>query len=172
MEYHAENNDLSDIGIFLNYEARGNEGPGIAFEYSDNNAWLVSAMSEVGKRPIANSLSYEIYKMMPNATDFTIFKERGVQGINHAFIDGFSFYHNPADTPDRINMRSVQHTGENMWRMARHFGNADISNIPTESNASFFNFFGLLVIYPSSLDLIILLLLLAVTGLYVAKPKA
>jgi len=161
----VENRDLSNIGMVLNYEARGNSGAGIFFEWSEGNAWLVKEMRKAANNPVASSMAYEIYNKLPNDTDFTHFKAAGLKGINHAFIDGFSFYHNPADTPDRINMRSVQHTGENMWRMARHFGNADISNIPTESNASFFNFFGLLVIYPSSLDLIILILLLAVTGM-------
>jgi hypothetical protein len=161
----VESKDLSSIGMVLNYEARGNSGAGIFFEWSEGNAWLAKEMRKAASNPVASSMAYEIYNKLPNDTDFTHFKTAGLKGINHAFIDGFSFYHNPADTPERINMRSVQHTGENMWRMAMHFGNADISDIPTDANASFFNFFGLLVIYPASLDFIILLLLLAVTGL-------
>lgn len=161
----VESKDLSSIGMVLNYEARGNSGAGIFFEWSEGNAWLAKEMRKAASNPVASSMAYEIYNKLPNDTDFTHFKTAGLKGINHAFIDGFSFYHNPADTPERINMRSVQHTGENMWRMAMHFGNADISDIPTDTNASFFNFFGLLVIYPASLDFIILLLLLAVTGL-------
>jgi len=161
----VESKDLSSIGMVLNYEARGNSGAGIFFEWSEGNAWLAKEMRKAASNPVASSMAYEIYNKLPNDTDFTHFKTAGLKGINHAFIDGFSFYHNPADTPERINMRSVQHTGENMWRMAMHFGNADISDIPTDNNASFFNFFGLLVIYPASLDFIILLLLLAVTGL-------
>ncbi len=155
-QYYAENSDLSDIGILLNYEARGNEGPGIAFEYSDNNAWLIAEMAKASKRPIANSLSYEVYKRMPNGSDFTIFKEGGVQGINYAFIDGFSYYHNPADNIENLSPESVQHTGENMYLMAKHFSNFDFAKV-TEGNASFFNFYGNLIHYPSGADFPILI---------------
>lgn len=162
-QHYAEKNDLTDIGIMLNYEARGNEGAGIAFEYSDNNAWLISEMAKASKRPIANSLSYEIYKRMPNATDFTVFKNKGVQGINYAFIDGFSYYHNPADNIENLSLESVQHTGENMYRMAKHFSNFDFST-EASGNASFFNFYGNLIHYPSGMDLWILIFLLCLLG--------
>lgn len=158
-QHYAENNDLSEIGILLNFEARGNEGPGMAFEFSDNNAWLISEMAIASKRPIANSLSYEIYKKMPNGTDFTIFKEKGVQGINYAFIDGFSYYHNPADNIENLSLKSVQHTGENMYRMAKHFSNFEFNSTP-EGNACFFNFYGNLIHYPASMDLFILIFLM------------
>ena len=162
-KHYAENNDLSDIGILLNFEARGNEGPGLAFEFSDNNAWLISEMAKASKRPIANSLSYEIYKKMPNGTDFTVFSDSGVQGINYAFIDGFSYYHNPADNIENLSLESVQHTGENMYRMAKHFSNFDFIT-PPKGNASFFNFYGNLIHYPAQFDLFILIFILCLLG--------
>ncbi len=163
-QYYAENNDLSEIGILLNFEARGNEGPGIAFEFSDDNTWLISEMAKASKRPIANSLSYEVYKRMNNGTDFTIFKEGGVQGINYAFIDGFSYYHNPVDNIENLSLKSVQHTGENMYRMAKHFSNFDFTAPTKEGNASFFNFYGNLIHYPASLDLFVLIFLICLLG--------
>lgn len=156
-EAYAENHDLSEIGVLLNYEARGNSGQSISFEWSDGNAWLVKQLRKVGKRPIANSMSYEIYDRMPNGSDFTIFKDEGVPGINNAFIGGFSYYHSPDDSPERLNYRSVQHSGENMLRLTRHFANLDLSNVKSQ-NASFFNLFGLLIIYPVWLDTVLILL--------------
>ena len=153
----VETQDLSHIGLVLNYEARGNSGPSIAFEWSDDNAWLVDQLKTVGKKPVTSSLSYEIYKLLPNDTDFTHFKEAGLTGINHAFIDGFSYYHNPVDNVENINWNSVQHVGENMYLMAKHFGNVDISNTRTH-NASFFNFLGGLIMYPSSWDIYLLIM--------------
>ncbi len=156
--YHVEKNDMEDVGILLNYEARGNQGPCNAFEWSDDNAWLVREMKKSAIRPITSSLSYEIYKMMPNSSDFTAFARRNVSGINHAFIDGFSYYHNPADNIENISMNSVQHTGENMYLMTKHFSNYDFS-VKESGNASFFNFYGLLITYPASRDLLILIFL-------------
>ncbi len=155
----VEQRDISNIGLVLNYEARGNSGPSISFEWSEGNAWLVKQVKKVGRRPIANSLSFEIYNLLPNDTDFTFFKKAGLPGINHAFIDGFSYYHNPDDSPERLNMESVQHTGENMYHLVKHFANIDLSNVVSH-NASFFNLFTSLIIYPASWDLFFLILTL------------
>ena len=172
--FHVKKEKMDDIGILLNYEARGNEGPGIAFEWSNNNAWLVREMKKSAVRPITSSFSYEVYNLMPNSSDFTAFKKRNVAGINHAFIDGFSYYHNPADNIDNISLESVQHTGENMYLMAKHFANYDFSNVET-GNASFFNFYGFLVQYPSSIDLflvtLLVLLFITLLGFQLRKKK-
>ena len=165
---YVEQREVSHIGVLLNYEARGNSGASISFEWSEGNAWLVSQLKKVATKPVANSMSFEIYKNLPNDTDFTYFKEAGINGINHAFIDGFSYYHNPADTPENINQRSVQHTGTNMLALTRHFANIDLSVTKTH-NASFFNFLGLLIIYPSSWDLIILIAALAFIALLLVQ---
>ncbi len=146
---YTETQDLNDIGLILNYEARGNAGPSISFEWSDKNSWLVHQVREAGSRPIASSLSYEIYKLLPNSTDYTAFKAKDIPGINHAFIEGFSYYHNPEDTPENINLASVYHTGDNMHRLAKHFADQDLTQVKNK-DAAFFNILGGLVIYPAS----------------------
>jgi len=156
-QYHLENNEMDDVALVLNYEARGASGPGIAFEWSENNAWLVKEVAKAYKRPIANSLSYEIYQRMPNASDFTIFQRKDLPGVNHAFIDDFSYYHHPQDDLKHVSKESIQHTGENMYLAAKHFINMDFDGVK-KGNASFFNFYGGLIYYPASFDLFILLL--------------
>ena len=155
---YTETKDLSNLGLILNYEARGNSGASIAFEWADENGFLVREMRKVGKRPISSSLSYEIYNILPNDTDYSRFKPKGIAGINHAFIEGFSYYHNPEDKLETINWASVKHTGENMLRLAKHFGNMDLNNIKAP-NASFFNFFSKLIIYPASWNFALLVIL-------------
>jgi hypothetical protein len=158
---YAENHDLSSIGVLLNFEARGNSGPSYAFEWSENNYELVKAFKSAVPKPIANSMSFEVYNRMPNGSDFTIFKDQGVAGINHAFIDGFSYYHSPEDKPENINLKSVQHHGDYMYNLVRYFGNADLS-FKEESNATFFNFYAIFVVYPSGWDLLFIIM----TGLF------
>lgn len=165
---YVENHDVAEIGILLNYEARGNSGPSISFEWSEGNAWLVKQLRKVGKRPIANSMSFEIYDRMPNGSDFTEFKDLGVPGINNAFIGGFSYYHSPDDTPENLKMESVQHAGENMYRLTQHFASIDLNGAGTQ-NASFFNFFGALIIYPVGLDLLLVILGLGLWGLLLMR---
>lgn len=164
----TEMRDVSHIGVVLNYEARGNSGASLSFEWSEGNAWLVKQLKKVATRPVATSMSFEIYKNLPNDTDFTYFKEAGMNGINHAFIDGFSYYHNPADKPENINQKSVQHTGTNMLALTQHFANIDLSTTKTQ-NATFFNFLNLLVIYPSAWDIFILILSLLLVGFLIIR---
>ncbi len=169
-KYHMENNGPHDYAVLLNYEARGNEGPGIAFEWSEDNHWLVSQVAEAYQKPVANSMSFEVYKLMPNSSDFTVFQKYGIKGVNHAFIDGFSYYHHPQDDVHHLSPESVQHTGENMYLAARHFINADL-DVEHNGNATFFNFYGWFVYYSSIYDLFLLILGLLLSIIYIVSSS-
>lgn len=153
---HYEN--IDKIGLILNFESRGNSGSVYSFETTPENGWMLREFKKAVKKPISNSLAYEIYKLMPNGTDFTEFKRTGITGINSAFIDGWAYYHSPADTPENLDMRSFQHHGDHMLGMVQHFGNMDLSDTKA-SDVIFFNpLGGWLLIYSQSLDLPLILL--------------
>lgn len=164
---------LDDIGLLLNFEARGNSGASYSFETTSENGWMIREFRKAVKKPITNALAYEIYKLMPNGTDFTEFKGLGITGINSAFFDGWAYYHSPADTPENIDLKSLQHQGDHILGSLRHFGNMELTDTKKE-DAIFFNpIAGLLVIYNKSLDipLIILTALLWVFCLFYGKKK-
>lgn len=153
---HYDN--IEGIGLILNFESRGNSGTSYSFETTSENGWMLREFKKAVKKPVSNSLAYEIYKLMPNGTDFTQFKRTGITGINSAFIDGWAYYHSPADTPDNIDQRSLQHHGDHMLGMLRHFGNMDLSDTK-KSDVIFFNpMGGWLWIYSQSLDLPLIIL--------------
>jgi len=130
-----------DVGVVLNFEARGTRGPSLMFETSSENGWLISNFGRAASHPAANSLSYEIYKRMPNDTDFTIFRRAGYSGLNFAFIDGLVSYHTPHDSIDAVNLGSLQHHGDYILELTRQFGNA-ASGDPKEANAVYFDVLG------------------------------
>ena len=78
---------------------------------------------------MATSLTGTVYQIMPNDTDFTIYKKHGMPGLNFAFIGGLSYYHSPEDTPANIDPRSLQHQGENVLAMARHLVRLDLDDV-------------------------------------------
>lgn len=140
-----------DVGLALNMEARGNSGPAIMFETSEGNGRLIEGFASAGQHPVANSLTYEIYKLMPNDTDLSVFKRAGVAGLNFALIGGVADYHAPSDTVERMDAGSLQHQGANLLAMTRHFGGLDLNNLKGE-NAVYFDAFGsALVNYPGRL---------------------
>ena len=146
----AEHPWAKDVAVVFNFEARGNSGPSIMFETSAGNEWLVSEFAEASPRPVANSLSYEIYRMMPNDTDLSVFKDAGLAGMNFAFINGVSNYHAQTDSIEEIDQDSLQHHGATALALARHFGNLDL-NPAAKTNAVYFDVLGLfLVRYPAA----------------------
>jgi hypothetical protein len=115
-----------DVGIVLNFDARGNSGPSIMFETSDGNGWLIGKYAHAVRQPLATSASLDIYKIMPNYSDLTVFKRFGMSGLNFAFGAGIAYYHSADDTPENLDQRTLQHQGENALATARHFGRHDL----------------------------------------------
>lgn len=149
-----------DVSVVLNFEARGSSGPALMFETSNGNGWLIKELAQAAPRPMANSLSYEIYKMLPNNTDLTIFKRANLPGMNFAYIDGSMLYHTRADSIENIDERSLQHQGSYLLSLAQHFGNANLDQ-PRTGNAIYFDLLGLTLLhYPAFLVLPLLVLTL------------
>ena len=68
-----------DVGLVLNFEARGSGGPSnMIVETNGGNKNLIKAFIDADlKYPVASSLMYSVYKMLPNDTDSTVFREDG-----------------------------------------------------------------------------------------------
>jgi len=147
-----------DVGLVLNFEARGNGGAATMFETSGSNGRMIEEFARAAPYPIANSLSYEIYKLLPNDTDLTIFKGDGLAGLNFAFIQGVAHYHTAADNLEVIDERSLQHQGTYALGLTRHFGNLDLAEARS-SNAVYFNLFGFTLIHYSSVWILPLMIL-------------
>lgn len=96
------------------------------FETSDNNGWLVKEFADAAPTPVAHSFIYSLYKLMPNDTDLSIFKEAGLAGMNFAFGEGVSHYHTTSDSLGELDKESLQHHGEYMLSLVRHFGELDL----------------------------------------------
>ena len=134
-----------DVGIVLNFEARGVRGPSIMFETSNQNGWLISHFGQAASHPVANSLSYEIYKRMPNNTDFTVFRHAGYSGLNFAFIDGLAYYHTAFDSIENVEPGSLQHHGDYMLELAQEFGNTP-SDEAKSANMVYFDVLGTVLV--------------------------
>lgn len=152
---------FKDVGLVLNFEARGSKGPSIMFETSNHNGWLIKEFAKAAPHPISNSFAYEIYRLLPNDTDLTIFKDADLPGLNFAFIDGYMHYHTLLDNATEIDERSLQHHGENALALTQHFGNLDLTTKP-QANAVYFDVLGLTLLHYSGLWVVPLAVLVAV----------
>jgi hypothetical protein len=120
---------VKQIGLVMNFEARGTSGPAMMFETSEGNGKLVREFAAAAPHPVTSSLSYEAYKLLPNDTDLTFFKQAGLAGLGFAYVNDVAYYHTA---------------------LARRFGSIDLRDLKS-ADATYFvlPFFGCIV-YPAS----------------------
>jgi hypothetical protein len=113
------------VGLVLNLEARGNRGRALMFETHRGAAPLISALVDANALGGASALMPDLYRRLPNDTDLSEALRRGYAGMNFAFVGGVDAYHRPADTPQALDPRSLQHLGEQALRAAQALAGAD-----------------------------------------------
>ncbi|POY40077.1 peptidase M28 [Flavobacterium alvei] len=130
-----------EVGLVLNFEARGSSGPSyMLMETNAGNAGLVNQFAAANAQyPVSNSLMYSVYKMLPNDTDLTVFREQGnIQGYNFAFIDGHYNYHTAQDDLNHLSKNTLAHQGKYLMPLLDYFSNADLNSTQaTEDNVYF-----------------------------------
>jgi len=140
-----------EVGLVLNFEARGSSGPSyMLMETNAGNAGLVKEFASGNvKYPVSNSLMYSIYKMLPNDTDLTIFREQGnIQGYNFAFIDGHYNYHTAQDDVNHLSRNTLAHQGKYMMPLLDYFSNADLNSTQATEDDVYFSIPFSFISYP------------------------
>ncbi len=149
-QFAKTNSAIKEVDLILNFEARGTSGSSIMFETNSGNAKLIPQFARFTPDPVANSLTYSIYKILPNDTDFSVFKPYEKQGLNFAFIEEYLNYHTMQDNPGNLSMASLQHQGENLLGNIHGFGNKNFDLSSDKDVIYFNNPFGGITYYPES----------------------
>jgi hypothetical protein len=158
------------IQAAINLEARGTSGPSLMFETGPDNAWLLPLLKL--PHPVTSSIFSTLYELLPNDTDFSVFKRHGLSGFNFAYIGGAARYHTAKDDLAHISAASLQHHGDNALATARALAAADLGSDRKDQSrpprrAVFFDVLALGVVgWPASQSLLlggIALLLVLVT---------
>jgi hypothetical protein len=153
----------SEVGVAINLEARGTSGPSLMFETSEDSAWLISLFARHVSRPTTSSLYYEVYKRLPNDTDFTVFKEHGIEGYNFAFVRYVQNYHTKNDDFEHADPGSLQHHGQNAWQLLTALADFDLDQ-RTAGRAIYTDVLATFVVrWPASINLALAVALLAFT---------
>lgn len=131
-----------DVGLALNFEARGSSGPSnMIVETNQGNSNLIKEFIRANPDfPVASSLMYSVYKMLPNDTDSTVFREDGdIDSYFFAFIDSHFNYHTANDTFENLDRKSLAHQGSYLLPLLHYFGDADLSQIKSERDEVYVN---------------------------------
>ena len=149
----TKNKWAKEVGLVINFEARGTSGPSyMLMEVNSGNAALVKHFQAAKTEfPVGNSLMYSIYKMLPNDTDLTIFREQGkIQGFNFAFIDNHFNYHTAQDDVAHLNKNSLAQQGTYLMPLLKYFVDADLKILNSADDFVYFNTPVNFVSYPFS----------------------
>lgn len=126
----------------LNFEGRGQRGPALMFETAEGGVDSARDLARHAPYPAASSMSYEVYRRMPNDTDFSVIKRAGGHGLNFAFIGGLPAYHSMLDTARRLDRGTLQHLGSNALALTRHYASVALGPVPAAEGV-YFNLLGL-----------------------------
>lgn len=131
--YAFANSDplTASVESVINLEARGSRGPAIFFETNQPNADAIAAFANV-PRPVANSVSADVYALLSNSSDVTALTRPGLDILNIALLDGLEDYHTPQDNIASQDLRSVQHMGDMALAAVRRLAAEPNANNPTE----------------------------------------
>lgn len=112
-----------NVDSIVNLEARGVRGPVNMFETSRPNATPVKLFAAAVRNPIANSLSTDVYRLMPNYTDVNSFSERKWLTLNLAPIGNETRYHSAGDNVAALDPATLQHMGDQTLALAQSLAN-------------------------------------------------
>jgi hypothetical protein len=156
--------EFGAVRAFLNFEAVGTTGPARLFQAGPGNGWLAAAWAAAAPFPAGSSLYTEIYRRLPNDTDFSILKQTGVPGLDFAPTGNTFAYHTRLDAPAHLEPTTLEHLGENAVRLVEHLDSVDIGARTTD-NGTFFDVAGLTAFAYSSNRTLILAVIAFVLGL-------
>lgn len=111
---------FENVNYLINLEARGTKGPAVMFETSTNNSKVID-LYDSSYKPFSYSITPEIYRLLPNGTDFTEFLAKDITGINISVLDGMENYHTPNDSVNSVNKSSLQHYGDQVYPIVKEF---------------------------------------------------
>jgi hypothetical protein len=117
----------TNLKAYINVEAAGSDGAAVLFQTGPGNGWLTSAWARRAPHPRGGSFGIEVYRRLPNDTDFTIFARENIPGLNFAAVDDGYSYHTARDGPDRLSRESLRMTGENTLAVATMLDGVDIT---------------------------------------------
>lgn len=155
--------ELARPVVVLNHEARGISGrPMVTRAAGPMHAVIGSSPS-----PEFESFTDALFAIIPNDTDFTVYREGGWWGMDMAIIDEAWAYHSAQDDAEHLDPGTLQHYGELTLALTRDLTQRDLAELseragerPVQTTAPW----GVLGVPPLLVTVLSLLAPLAVLG--------
>lgn len=117
------------VGAVVNVEARGTKGRSLLFQTSAGDSKLIDLYANSVPFYATSSLYAEIYRLLPNDTDLTLFIKQGIPSFNFAFSENVADYHTPLDRRGNLSALSLQEQGDNLLGVAASLAQTDFRSL-------------------------------------------
>ena len=147
-----EHTCAKEIRLAINFEAMGSGGASLLYSTSQNNNTLIREFVQAAPHPfVSSSFSsfLNLFSAQRLGCDLEEYMDSGSAGLGFFYGADTPAYHTNRDSIEVIDPRSIQHQGSYALGLARHFGNLDLSNITSDTNAVYFNILPGVAVYYS-----------------------
>jgi len=142
----------SRVRTFLNFDGTGAAGPTLLFETGPGWNPPLSAWASGAATPRGASFGIEIYRRLPNDTDFTVLKGLGASGLNFAPVGDSYAYHTDRDIAQRVDAGTLRQEIANTIGTVRALDAMEWTR-PKPEPPTFFDLFGRgAVVYGATID--------------------
>jgi hypothetical protein len=117
------------VGAVVNVEARGNRGRSLLFQTSPGDGPLIDLYAASVPDYATSSAFAEIYRLLPNDTDLTLFIRAGFPSFNFAFSENVAHYHTALDRRANLDPQTLQQHGDNLLGMAGALEQTDFASL-------------------------------------------
>ncbi|MGO1286229.1 MAG: M28 family peptidase [Brachybacterium tyrofermentans] len=114
--------ELTPPVVVLNHEARGISGRPVVTRTNGPMHDVLGAMPH----PEFESFTDALFEIIPNDTDFTVYRAAGWWGMDMAIIDDAWAYHSPQDDAAHLDQNSLQHYGDLTLALTRDLAGRDL----------------------------------------------
>jgi hypothetical protein len=125
------------VRVALRFDHAGNRGPLALIDASQADAFTIDAWTRLAPATRGSSFMAELLHGLPQRAASNALAESGASVLQFASIDGTLGWGGVNDVPRQLSGASLQHEGDTMLALLRHFGNARLPPPQTRGQAFF-----------------------------------
>jgi hypothetical protein len=110
---------FNEVAAFINLDASGPGGRQLLLQVTPGRDDLLEAYAASARHVHGTVLAQEIFQVLPFDTDYRVYRNAGLGGVDLApYGDGYA-YHTPLDRTERLSRLTLQESGENVLELLR-----------------------------------------------------
>ena len=167
--FAAEHPYMADARAVINVDNGGTSGPVLMYGTGTAELARVELYARAVRQPASSSLLSIGHRLLPRDSDFRVFRERGLSGLDLAYAAGEARYHTALDSLEHASRASLQQQGDHVLACARALADSELSQPPARE-AAWFDVFGVVLVrWPADVSVWLALATLGLLAL-VARP--